>query len=73
MGIGWDVALQLKASELNFSVVLFITLYEVVITFFYNIFLVEFEMYEVTVTLRIKWRLNVSPGAPQLCSYLAVP
>lgn len=54
MGIGLDVALQLKASEMNFSVVLFITLYEVVITFFYNIFLVEFELYEVTVTLRIK-------------------
>ena len=56
MGIGWDVALQPKASELNFSVVLFVTLYEVVITFFYNIFLVEFELYEVTVTLRMKWR-----------------
>ena len=56
MGIGWDVALQLKASELNFSVVLFITLYEVVITSFYNIFLVEFEPYDVIVTLRMKWR-----------------
>lgn len=48
MEIVWDEALQLKASELNFSVVLFITLYEVVITSFYNIFLFEFELYEVT-------------------------
>lgn len=48
MGIAWDEALQLTASELNFSVVLFITLYEVVITSFYNIFLFEFELYEVT-------------------------
>ena len=56
MGIAWDEALQLTASELNFSVVLFITLYEVVITSFYNIFLFEFELYEVTVTLRMTWR-----------------
>ena len=56
MEIVWDEALQLKASELNFSVVLFITLYEVVITFFSNIFLFEFELYEVTVTLRMTWR-----------------
>ena len=53
MGIASDEALQLKASELNFSVVLFITLYEVVITFFSNIFLFEFELYDVTVTLRM--------------------